>query len=83
MRQERGEEARKHREATRREAEVLRQKRETLDSIQQDLAHLFALEDAHRRGIALEDILNRLFRTGWHSRTGIFHTDGRTWSGGD
>ena len=63
MRQERGEEARKHREATRREAEVLRQKRETLDSIQQDLAHLFALEDAHRRGIALEDILNRLFRT--------------------
>ena len=63
IRQEREEEARKHREATRREAEVLRQKRETLDGIRQDLAQLFAMEDPHRRGIVLEDILNRLFRT--------------------
>ena len=64
MRQEREEEARKHRDTARREAEVLQQKRETLDSIRRDLTHLFAMEDARRRGVLREDILNRFFQTG-------------------
>ena len=63
MRREREEEARKHRDATRREAEVVRQKRETLDGIRRDLAQLFTMEDARKRGILLEDVLNRFFRT--------------------
>ena len=63
MRQEREEEAREYREAKRREAEMLRQKRETIDGIRRDLTQLFAMDDPHRRGTALEDILNRFFRT--------------------
>ena len=63
MRQEREQEARKHRDTARREAEVLQQKRETLDTIRRDLTHLFAMEDARRRGVLLEDILNRFFQT--------------------
>ncbi len=63
MRQEREEETRKHREATRREAEVLRQRQETLDGIRRDLTQLFSMENAHERGILLEDILNRFFQT--------------------
>ena len=63
MRHERDEEARKHRDASRREAEVVRQRRETLDGIRRDLAQLFTMEDAHKRGILLEDVLNRFFQT--------------------
>ena len=62
MRQEREEEARKHREASRHEAEMLRQRRETLDGIRRDLTKLFVMQDAPKRGTALEDILNRLFK---------------------
>ena len=62
MRQERETEARKHRDATRREAEALQQRRETLDGIRRDLAKLFAMEDARKRGILLEDVLNRFFQ---------------------
>ena len=61
MRQEREEEARKRREVSRHEAEVLRQKRDTVDGIRRDLNKLFVMEDARKRGTALEDILNRLF----------------------
>lgn len=61
MRHEREKEVRKHRNATRREAEVVRQKRETLDGIRRDLAQLFTMEDAHKRGILLEGVLNRFF----------------------
>ncbi len=61
MRQEREEEARKRREVSRHEAEVLRQKRDTVDGIRRDLNKLFMMEDARKRGTALEDILNRLF----------------------
>lgn len=61
MRHEREKEIRKHRDATRREAEVVRQKRETLDGIRRDLAQLFTMEDAHERGILLEGVLNRFF----------------------
>lgn len=63
MRHEREEEARKHRDASRREAEAVRQKRETLDGIRRDLAQLFTMEDARKRGILLEDVLNRFFQT--------------------
>ena len=62
MHQEREEEARKHREATRRESEAIRQKRETLDGIRRDLTQLFVMEDAHKRGILLEEVLNRFFQ---------------------
>ena len=62
IRQERETEARKHRDATSREAEALRQRRETLDGVRRDLAKLFAMEDVRRRGILLEDVLNRFFQ---------------------
>ena len=62
MHQEREEEARKHREAARRESEILRKKQETLDGICRDLAQLFAMEDVQKRGILLEGVLNRFFK---------------------
>ena len=61
MHQERDSEARKHREATRREAEAIRQKRETLDDIRRELTQLFTMGNAHQRGILLEGVLNRFF----------------------
>lgn len=64
MRQERESEARQHRDAARRQAEALRQKRETLDEIRRDLARLFTMADARKRGILLEGVMNRLFETG-------------------
>lgn len=62
MSQEREAEARKYREAQRIEAEALRQKREQLAIIRDDLFHLFAVKDAHERGLLLEGVLNQLFR---------------------
>ena len=64
IRQEREAEVRRHRDAARHETEVLRQKRETLDNIRRDLARLFTMTDAHRRGILLEGVMNRLFEAG-------------------
>ena len=64
IRQEWEAEVRRHRDAARHEAEVLRQKRETLDNIRRDLARLFTMTDAHRRGILLEGVMNRLFEAG-------------------
>ena len=61
MHQEREAEARKHRETTRREAEAIRQKRETLDDIRRELTQLFTMENTHQRGILLEGVLNRFF----------------------
>ena len=62
MRQEREAEARRHREATRRETEERRQKQDTLASIRQDFYRLFAMDDnPHGRGLLLEKVLNRLF----------------------
>ena len=64
MHQEREAEARRHREATRREAEALKQKREVVDGIRRDLAGLFTMDDPRKRGTLLEDVLNRLFDAG-------------------
>ena len=41
---------------------MLRQKRDTVDGIRRDLNKLFVMQDAQKRGTALEDILNRLFK---------------------
>ena len=60
--QEREAEARKYREAQRVETEALKQKREQLATIRDDLFHLFAVKDAHERGRLLEGVLNQLFR---------------------
>ena len=61
MRQEREAEANKNRENIRRGAEALKQNREKLASIREDFNHLFAMDDAHKRGRLLERVLNRLF----------------------
>ena len=62
MRQERDAEARRHREAQRREADALREHQEALAAIRDDFYHLFRLDDAHERGRLLESVLNRFFK---------------------
>lgn len=44
------------------ERERLRKRLESIESLKQDLFSLFALTNAHARGKALEDVLNRLFK---------------------
>ncbi|MGB5813825.1 MAG: restriction endonuclease [Thermoanaerobaculia bacterium] len=62
MRQERDDEARKHREGKRIEAEKIVRKREELESIRAELYSLFGDQNAQGRGRRLEAVLNRLFR---------------------
>lgn len=62
MQLEREAEVRRHRESARNEAEILRQKRERLNSIRQDLYKLFSLDNAQQRGLLLEPTMNGLFR---------------------
>lgn len=62
MQQEREAEARKHRETQRREAEALLQQQAVLKEIHIDLCGLFAVDNAQKRGLLLEKILNRLFK---------------------
>ena len=61
MRQEREAEARKRRESQDSKAEALRQKRAVLEEIYQDLRSLFTMDNAQKRGLLLEKVLNRLF----------------------
>ena len=61
MRQERSAEREKHKSVKRKEAEGLRRKQDELDSIKADLYRLFSLDDARKRGILLEGVLNRFF----------------------
>lgn len=56
---ERGERA--HRAKQRAEAEARAARRDELDSVKSDLFGLFSPQDPHRRGKALESVLNRLF----------------------
>ena len=59
--QEREAEVRKRREAERSKSEELRQKQETLASIRQDFNRLFTIDNPQKRGLLLEDVLNRFF----------------------
>jgi restriction system protein len=61
MDQAREAEERKTREAARLQAAEVAAKREALDNVKSDLFALFSEKDPHRRGKALEGVLNRLF----------------------
>ena len=61
MQQERDAEARKRREAQRNIDEERRQKREALREIQKDFHDLFKMDNAQKRGLLLEGVMNRLF----------------------
>ena len=57
------EEQRKHRDAMDAELRAKKARREALDQVRTNLFALFAEKDPHRRGKALEGVLNRLFET--------------------
>ena len=61
MRQAHEAEARQHREHHRSEIETLQQQRAVLKEIRDDLCSLFTIDDAQKRGLLLENVLNRLF----------------------
>lgn len=61
MRIERDNEAKKAREESERKAQTARLRRENIQVISKDLFALFSEPDAHKRGKALEGVLNRLF----------------------
>lgn len=60
--QERVSDARKHQESKRAELKEIERRNAELEGIKRDFYKLFSLEDAQRRGLLLEDVLNRLFR---------------------
>lgn len=60
--QERDAEREQHKAAQRQKTEQLEKARVVRESIKQDLYALFKDADAHRRGKALEGVLNRLFK---------------------
>lgn len=62
MKLERDAEVRIHREAQRNRDEEVRQRRQLLEDIRQELFSLFTMNDAHERGRLLEKVLNRLFK---------------------
>ena len=57
------EEQRKHRDMKQAELRSKQERRQALEGVRTDLFQLFAEKDAHRRGKALEGVLNRLFQT--------------------
>ena len=61
MKEERNAVVRKIREEQLARAAELRKRKSRLEEIRQDLNGLFAMENAHARGIKLEGVLNRLF----------------------
>ena len=61
MQQERAEEARKHREHHRNEIEGIQQRQAVLKEIYHDLCSLFTMNNAQKKGLMLEKVLNRLF----------------------
>lgn len=61
MRQERDEEVRRHRETQRNIAEERRQRREALGEVLQDFHDLFKMDNAQKRGLLLENVMNRFF----------------------
>lgn len=60
--QERESEARQRRAVKRAELKEIERRQAELEGIKKDFYKLFNLEDAQRRGILLESVLNRLFR---------------------
>jgi restriction system protein len=61
IRQEKEAEANARRSAADQKAKVLEERRQITESVRKDFFGLFALEDAVKRGKALESVLNRLF----------------------
>jgi exodeoxyribonuclease VII small subunit len=64
MRKERDDERRRRLEAIRRESKVAQERREQLEKIYKDLCALFSVSNPRERGLFLEDLVNRLFKTG-------------------
>lgn len=63
MKQAKESEARSHREERDKELAALAAKQAALSDVRQQLGHLFSESDPHRRGKALERVLNDLFKT--------------------
>lgn len=61
MRMERETEAKKAKAEAERKTQATKQQREKIQSVTKDLYALFSEPDAHKRGKALEGVLNRLF----------------------
>ena len=61
MNQERERERQESRASRETEAQAKREARERIEQVKRELFALFGETDAHRRGTALEDVLNRLF----------------------
>jgi hypothetical protein len=61
MRIERETEAAKTKASTELKIKAVQERREKIETISKDLNSLFAESDAHKRGKALESVLNRLF----------------------
>lgn len=61
MRQEREEERRRHLETKQQEAKATQERRKKFEAIRNDLCSLFSALNPQKRGIALEDVINRLF----------------------
>ncbi len=61
IRQEREAEVLKHRQSEEAKMAALRRHRERMAGIRRDLYGLFAMENAQKRGLLLEGVLNRLF----------------------
>jgi len=59
--QERKAERQKHMAEKNKEIQKIREKKEKLQATKNDLFTLFSEKDSHKRGIALETVLNRLF----------------------
>ena len=62
MRQERGAESKKHIEIKREEMSRIQEKKKKIESVKGELNALFGMTDPHKRGTALEKVLNDLFR---------------------
>lgn len=63
MRKELDEERRRHIEAKQRETKAAHERREKINAIHKDLCALFSVSEPQKRGLLLEDVINRLFDT--------------------
>ncbi|MFC1867666.1 restriction endonuclease [Thermodesulfobacteriota bacterium] len=62
MRQERDMESQKHRDRKMEEVKRIQEKKEKIESVKNDLSALFGMTDPHKRGTALEGVLNNIFK---------------------
>jgi hypothetical protein len=63
MKHEKDEERRKHQAEHEGRLNAIKQKQEEMDGIKKDLFSLFSIQDPNKRGLLLEGVLNRLFKS--------------------